>query len=1407
MMEVSQNLSQHHRDVFKNVSIKVRTVMSFWHNLESKHALKAEETAPKTVPVPADVVHFDDVCQPDAVLKTASFENINFRFNQTDDDSSVGDVEVCDDGNIGCLIAEQSNFESDNEGTISENEKPEVVDIVDHTNGEHENGEVDGVNNIRENDEVAELMNYHQVTDKVVDHASDEVVDAVDDVDTVVDLASDEVVDEVDTVVDLASDEVVDAVDDVDTVVDLASDEVVDEVDTVVDLASDEVVDAVDDVETVADHFNDGNEVVDIVVDQVNDGNSNVDAIDDIVVVSTHSTGSILDTSFEVVDDLKTSTTKISRSDLKNEISVSSGIFKAIFGKTVPLEHTIGAILDVSDGDVDETEVVPKKSPEKEIAAVGNIRDQHAGRRCMPSLFGNREMYYNRFGNRAKYGIDSIRNSKATSSDNMDESLHDIKDSTDNISINDKETEKGAMEKDIGDVIDDNISINDKETEKEEMVKDIGDVILSNLDDSDKLQFTTEVVIVDNPLDSNSGENSIVNIKENGPEQIENGDTIAHLNNLEQDDNQLVIAIVDDELAIDVENASSVVSNENEPDMIEILPVDNSSSIIKENETGEIHNSDQIISHEDNIEDPKQNANTSIEDISVKREIKSDEYISSSSEEESGSYSSSYTDNEIFSNGPPEVQLFRTRASSIRRSKSEAAVQHTESESEEEVRIWVSAQIANNGKRENLLTGSRNNTINQSFIASTSSEESSESIDYDDLSEMQRGIQIRLKINKKLDKYSKVRFNDGDKSQYVFKNDKIMGSSLHKWIEKITDDEFYPQSKLLYAFHNYVSPVEYFIILYLRLNSLNPDQETEIEKVRKIVYLWFKKSSFDWVDFPILEVLLEDFKEVLIELGRDDLAKPLGEQLVKTKRDVTRSIQHQVFNLDDTPPHPIFEEVNAINSIHDIDTLELARQLTLIESSIWRNIRAWEFVKGGWTKPNKDKLAPNIVMLTTRFNWVSAWVATEIIKGETKKARVATITKFIDVAEECLKLHNYNTIMEIISGFGNSSVHRMKDSFRSLSKAHRASLSNLRELMSDTGNFANLRKVIKSLKVPCVPFFGVYLTDITFILDGNEDYFEKKIINLSKAKKLDRVVSNLIKHQKPYKLLWVAHIRDYLLAVPVWDEDTLWKHSQYREPKEGREPVKPDEEKELFIDPITSYMPSLNVEAPNPPEFHDLDGTRSFSIERTRSHEVIPISLQQTTNPDKLGKLFGFNDFQVETQKQETGFGGLTNTLGNLSTSSAIQALVQTKKKKKTSSSLQGSGRNTVHISKNFHRVAKQDRSETVRVSPKVVNFFGIEESGIISPSSSPKSKAKSNRSKRKTDQSKKRGRRKLRKTVSESDSRSKKISTTKKDRDQKKDRESSSTRKKRRRRRKKGDKDKDKESTDKKRRRRKKVE
>jgi hypothetical protein len=91
------------------------------------------------------------------------------------------------------------------------------------------------------------------------------------------------------------------------------------------------------------------------------------------------------------------------------------------------------------------------------------------------------------------------------------------------------------------------------------------------------------------------------------------------------------------------------------------------------------------------------------------------------------------------------------------------------------------------------------------------------------------------------------------------------------------------------------------------------------------------------------------------------------------------------------------------------------------------------------------------------------------------------------------------------------------------------------------------------------PNLGLYLTDLTFIEDGNPDLIEGGLINWVKRRRLANVIKDIQQYQqKPYCLEEVSFIQDYLLNYVLLNEDEAYKLSLQLETRTPeKEPKKP----------------------------------------------------------------------------------------------------------------------------------------------------------------------------------------------------------------------------------------------------------
>ena len=119
---------------------------------------------------------------------------------------------------------------------------------------------------------------------------------------------------------------------------------------------------------------------------------------------------------------------------------------------------------------------------------------------------------------------------------------------------------------------------------------------------------------------------------------------------------------------------------------------------------------------------------------------------------------------------------------------------------------------------------------------------------------------------------------------------------------------------------------------------------------------------------------------------------------------------HNIINLEEilTPSAPSKESISTLSA------LEIAEQMTYFDQRILFSIRSEEFLGQAWMKEEKKKLAPNISLITERFNDTCRLIVSEIVSSPSLTVRVERIEKWTAVADICRCLHNYNGVLQVI---------------------------------------------------------------------------------------------------------------------------------------------------------------------------------------------------------------------------------------------------------------------------------------------------------------------------------------------------------------------------------------------------------
>jgi len=117
--------------------------------------------------------------------------------------------------------------------------------------------------------------------------------------------------------------------------------------------------------------------------------------------------------------------------------------------------------------------------------------------------------------------------------------------------------------------------------------------------------------------------------------------------------------------------------------------------------------------------------------------------------------------------------------------------------------------------------------------------------------------------------------------------------------------------------------------------------------------------------------------------------------------------------------------------------------------------------------------------------------------------------------------------------------------------------SNIKSLRAQEGNYKDYRAILKNANPPCLPYLGVFLTDLTFIEDGNPYFLNidgrTDIINFEKMRRVSVVIEKIVIYQQqPYNFTKVDHIYNYLenLSSKILSEKELYTISLEVEPRE-----------------------------------------------------------------------------------------------------------------------------------------------------------------------------------------------------------------------------------------------------------------
>ncbi|XP_031567931.1 son of sevenless homolog 1-like isoform X2 [Actinia tenebrosa] len=424
----------------------------------------------------------------------------------------------------------------------------------------------------------------------------------------------------------------------------------------------------------------------------------------------------------------------------------------------------------------------------------------------------------------------------------------------------------------------------------------------------------------------------------------------------------------------------------------------------------------------------------------------------------------------------------------------------------------------------------------------------------------------------------------------------IRGGTLIKLIERLTHHKYADPTfvrTFLTTYRSFCKPRELLDLLIDRFKIPEPPPSEEDRQamargqpVLREDLKRFRKEYAQPVQLRVLNAIRHWVDQHFYDFERDkQLLKKLeiflsevnGKAMRRWVESINKVISRKSSLSENSAPEITFEkdpppiEWHLSRDIDKFDILtlhpiEIARHLTIIESELYRAVKPSELVGSVWTKEDQKHItSPNLLKMIHHTNNITLWFEKSLCEMANLEERVAVLRRIIDILSVFQELNNFNGILEVVSALNSSPIYRLQHTFAELSTKRQQILDEAKELTSD--HYKKYIEKLRSINPPCVPFFGMYMSNILKIEDGNPDFlpnYPEGIINFSKRRKVAEITGEIQQYQnQPYCLASDMNIKEYLENLDPLEgrdekemADYLYKLSLEIEPRNSKQALK-----------------------------------------------------------------------------------------------------------------------------------------------------------------------------------------------------------------------------------------------------------
>ena len=263
----------------------------------------------------------------------------------------------------------------------------------------------------------------------------------------------------------------------------------------------------------------------------------------------------------------------------------------------------------------------------------------------------------------------------------------------------------------------------------------------------------------------------------------------------------------------------------------------------------------------------------------------------------------------------------------------------------------------------------------------------------------------------------------------------VKGGTLPALVERLTMHDYLDMNFIntfLLTYRSFCSSSDLLDLLEARYNLQCPPDLTQEEatmweeKKLKLVRLRVFNVLKNWLELYYNE---DDsgLLDRLLEFTHTNIKKTLKfsngqlESLIQKRRNALDNgggLKKMILTLPD-PPEPILPRNRKRYKLLDIDTLEMARQLTIMDFKLYSAIRPIECLDKAWSSQEDDQAADNIRASIEYCNQVTSWVSDAILSQNDIKKRSVLIKYWVQVAEVIISMIYRSKITPLMLIFCN----------------------------------------------------------------------------------------------------------------------------------------------------------------------------------------------------------------------------------------------------------------------------------------------------------------------------------------------------------------------------------------------------